>query len=309
MLRALIGFLCVCFSIPAHAKLGETVPQLTKRFGKSYTIESDAIGKMYKFRSEKLSVDVLVSNDVSVAETYFSDKPLTASGEPPNDIVRAILKTNVPQTRWVGMDAALFKADYALQSSDHEYIAVLRYTRPQPENSIWTMTVGRAQVVRSVSTATPSTPSPETTPLATAKAGNAPTASPHFPWSGLTPEEQALLNKGAVMEMYKPDEHSRHFITHIDAVADSQTRKTRKIENPEPVLCLVFGMEDAEAARKEGRSMAEFRYSRDQAHEFLFAQGWDKYHDRFFTRAYVQEGEDAYDEAMKKVEKPPFTSG
>jgi|SRR5213080_4930096 len=97
MLRALIGFLCVCFSIPAHAKLGETVPQLTKRFGKSYTIESDAIGKMYKFRSEKLSVDVLVSNDVSVAETYFSDHALNASGQPPNEVVRAILKTNEPR--------------------------------------------------------------------------------------------------------------------------------------------------------------------------------------------------------------------
>jgi hypothetical protein len=119
------------------------------------------------------------------------------------------------------------------------------------------------------------------------------------PWSDLTPEEQALLNKGAVMEMYKPDEHSRHFITHIDAVADSKTGKPRKMENPAPLLCFVFGMEDAEAARKEGRSMAEFHYSRAQAHEFLFAQGWDKYHDRFFTRAYVQEGENAYNEALK----------
>jgi hypothetical protein len=41
--------------------------------------------------------------------------------------------------------------------------------------------------------------------------------------------------------------------------------------------------------------MAEFHYSPSQAHEFLFAQGWDKYHDRFFTRCYVQEGENAYD--------------
>jgi hypothetical protein len=116
----------VCFSIPAQAKLGETVPQLIKRFGKSYTIESDAIGMRYRFRSEKLSVDVLVANDASIAETYFSDHPLTGSGEPPNDIVRAM---------------------------------------PQPEDSVWTMTVGRAKVVGSVSTVTP--PSPVTTPLAT----------------------------------------------------------------------------------------------------------------------------------------------
>jgi hypothetical protein len=99
MLRALIGVLFVCFSIPSQAKLGEAVPQLIKRFGKSYTIESDTIGKTYRFRSEKLSVDVLVANGLSVAETYFSDHPLTASGEPPNDIVRAVLKTNAPRAR------------------------------------------------------------------------------------------------------------------------------------------------------------------------------------------------------------------
>jgi hypothetical protein len=99
MLRALIGFLCVCFSLPSQAKLGETLPQLIQRFGKSYTIESDAIGKGYRFRSEKLSVDVLVANGVSVSETYFSEHPLTNSGEPPNDIVRAILKGERPLHR------------------------------------------------------------------------------------------------------------------------------------------------------------------------------------------------------------------
>jgi len=45
--------------------------------------------------------------------------------------------------------------------------------------------------------------------------------------------------------------------------------------------------------------MAECHYSPSQAHEFLFAQGWDKYHDRFFTRCYVQEGEAAYDKAVE----------
>jgi hypothetical protein len=120
----------------------------------------------------------------------------------------------------------------------------------------------------------------------------------------LTAEEQALVDKGAVMEMYKPDEHSRHFIAHIDAVKDGQTGKTRKIPSEsQAVVCFVFGVEDAEAARKEGRSMAEFQYSPSQAHEFLFAEGWDKYHDRFFTRCYVQEAENAYDEATKAQQK------
>jgi hypothetical protein len=122
----------------------------------------------------------------------------------------------------------------------------------------------------------------------------------------LSPEEQALLNKGAIMEIYKPDEHSRRFITHVDAVADSKTGRPRKIENPQPILCFVFGLEDAQPARKEGRSMAEVHYSRSQAEQFLFAQGWDEYHDRFFTRAYVQEGLQAYDNetSARQKERP-----
>src|SRR5438552_393823 len=115
-----------------------------------------------------------------------------------------------------------------------------------------------------------------------------------------TKEEQALLDKNRVMQMYKPDEHSRHFIAQIDSATDPKTGKKRKIsKNAQAVLCFVFGMEDAKPAREQGRSMAEFHYSPEQAHEFLFAQGWDKYHDRFFTRCYVQEGESAYEAAIK----------
>ena len=115
----------------------------------------------------------------------------------------------------------------------------------------------------------------------------------------LTREEQALVDKGAVMEMYKPDEHSGHFIAHIDSVTDPKTGKARNIPNKsQAVVCFVFGVEDAQPAREQGRSMAECHYSPSQAHEFLFAQGWDKYHDRFFTRCYVQEGENAYNKAV-----------
>ena len=120
----------------------------------------------------------------------------------------------------------------------------------------------------------------------------------------LTKEEQALVNKGGVMEMYKPDEHSRHFIARVDSATDPRTGKARKIpKDAQAVVCFVFGIEDAEPAREQGRSMAEFHYSPSQAHEFLFAQGWDKYHDRFFTRCYVQEGQDAYDTAVKAQQK------
>src|SRR2546425_12720322 len=120
-----------------------------------------------------------------------------------------------------------------------------------------------------------------------------------------TKDEQALLDKNRVMQMYKPDEHSRHFIAHIDSATDPKTGEKRKIsKDAQAVLCFVFGMEDAQPAREQGRSMAEFHYSPQQAHEFLFAQGWDKYHDRFCTRCYVQEGEAAYDQAVKAQQKP-----
>ena len=120
-----------------------------------------------------------------------------------------------------------------------------------------------------------------------------------------TKEEQALLDKNRIMQMYKPDEHSRHFIAHVDSATDPKTGEKRKIsKDAQAVLCFVFGMEDAQPAREQGRSMAEFHYTPSQAHEFLFAQGWDKYHDRFFTRCYVQEGEDAYQKEVKAQQKP-----
>ena len=119
-----------------------------------------------------------------------------------------------------------------------------------------------------------------------------------------TKEEQTLLDKNRTMQMYKPDEHSRHFIARIESAADPKTGEKRKIsKDAQAVLCFVFGMEDAQPAREQGRSMAEFHYTSSQAHEFLFAQGWDKYHDRFFTRCYVQEGENAYNAAVKAQQK------
>jgi hypothetical protein len=136
-------------------------------------------------------------------------------------------------------------------------------------------------------------------------------AAVYLAWPGyskadkFSKEEQALLNKNRTMEMYKPDEHSRHFVAHIDSATDPKTGEKRKIpKDAQSVLCFVFGMEDAQPAREEGRSMAECQYSPSQAHEFLFAEGWNKYHDRFFTRCYVQEGENAYNAAVKAQQKP-----
>jgi hypothetical protein len=118
--------------------------------------------------------------------------------------------------------------------------------------------------------------------------------------ANLSAEEQALYDKGATMELFKPSDHSHHFITSISATRSGKTGKVAQLADPDPVLCFVFGMEDAEPARSEGQSMAESHYTSGEAEQFLFAEGWDKYHDRFFTRAYVQEGMDAYTAARKK---------
>jgi hypothetical protein len=78
----------------------------------------------------------------------------------------------------------------------------------------------------------------------------------------------------------------------------------KKLAKPDKVVAFVFGMEDAEPARREGQTMAEFHYSPAEAEQFLFAEGWDKYRpDRFFTRAYVQEGMEAFKKAAKAAGK------
>src|ERR1700746_2499652 len=68
----------------------------------------------------------------------------------------------------------------------------------------------------------------------------------------LTKEEQALVDKGALMELYKPDEHSRHFIAHVDSVTDPKTGKARSVPvKSQAVICFVFGIEDAKPAREQ----------------------------------------------------------
>jgi hypothetical protein len=91
--------------------------------------------------------------------------------------------------------------------------------------------------------------------------------------------EKSLLRQNLFAELYQPDQPSGHMLGKLKDIGKS-------------LRCVLinFGIEDAEAARSEGRSMAMFNYTPAMAEQFLFAQGWEKYHDRFFTRAYVQEG-------------------
>jgi hypothetical protein len=109
-----------------------------------------------------------------------------------------------------------------------------------------------------------------------------------FSTGKLSAEEQAAYQKGDVIEIYHTDKPSGHQIGKIRPEG-----KTIQLT----VLIVNFGREDAAAARAEGRSMATFKYTPAAAEQFLFAEGWDKYHDRFFTRAYVQEGLSAYEKA------------
>src|SRR5947207_15074712 len=92
-----------------------------------------------------------------------------------------------------------------------------------------------------------------------------------------TKEEQALLDKNRIMQMYKPDEHSRHFIARVDSATDPKTGEKRKIsKDAQAGLWFVFGMEDAQPGREQGRIMAESHDRPQQAHEFLFARAWNK---------------------------------
>jgi len=116
---------------------------------------------------------------------------------------------------------------------------------------------------------------------AEARAGNLETHT-----GSLSAEEQGLYNKGAIVELYKPDQPSGHRVLFIRPSGGGTKTK---------VLVFNFGIEVATAARAEGRSMAERKYTPTMAEQFLLAQGWDKYRDRFFTRAYVQEGLSAYE--------------
>lgn len=104
----------------------------------------------------------------------------------------------------------------------------------------------------------------------------------------LSPDEQALLNKGAYAELHEASMHSGHEIGSITGEG--------KGAKEEKTLLLIFGKEDIAAARAEGRNMREAHYTAKMAHDFLFAEGWDKFHSRYFTRVYVQDGLSGFNE-------------
>lgn len=151
---ALPLFLAAVLVPAASAKLGETPTQITKRFGSNYTVEHVQSGDVYKYRLKTFSVDVTFTDGLSTCETYYSDHPLDAKGEPPKEIVQGVLHTNVPKAKWREIVASYLQADYALRSEDYRYIATINYKTPQPAGVIWTITVQVAKPASSEQIAT-----------------------------------------------------------------------------------------------------------------------------------------------------------
>jgi hypothetical protein len=91
------------------------------------------------------------------------------------------------------------------------------------------------------------------------------------------------------MEVIRPGEHSGHRIMTITGSKGSG-----------PVLAFVFGMEDAQAARKAGRRMAAKGYAADVAERELLEEARAKYHgSNLFVKAYMFEASNAYNNSAK----------
>jgi len=110
--------------LPAYGKIGETLPELTKRFGNP----TKADEKTYLFYLKDYYVAAeIADNGVSRIESYFSKTALDKNGEPPGNIVRGILKTNAPNVKWSEVNPAPFDADYALATPEGGLVAFLKY--------------------------------------------------------------------------------------------------------------------------------------------------------------------------------------
>lgn len=122
--KLLILLIVTCSVVPASAKIGETVPELTKRFGNP--IKADEKTYLFYLKDYYVAAEV-TDNGVSRIESYFSKTPLDKNGEPPSNIVRGILKTNAPNVKWKEVDPVAFDADSALATPDGGLVAFLKY--------------------------------------------------------------------------------------------------------------------------------------------------------------------------------------
>jgi hypothetical protein len=99
-----------------------------------------------------------------------------------------------------------------------------------------------------------------------------------------TPQEQALIAQGLVVEVKRLDQHSGHQAGIIHGSKGSG-----------PVEMFIFGMEDAAAARKAGLQMAQKGYGPDEAVKRLLEEARAKYgNHRFFVKCFMDEAANAY---------------
>ncbi len=167
--RVLAPLATLIYLLPSgslSAKLGETLPQLIKRFGSSYTqVGRERAGPLaYRFRSAHLAVDVMMARReeglVSNAELYYSDKPLLPNGAAPPSIVRGVMDANVPGAKWheippVGRQ----KAAFATADGTHTAV-ILPPNKLIDESSTFVIAIGQSKGASSTAAANQSSSNP-----------------------------------------------------------------------------------------------------------------------------------------------------
>jgi hypothetical protein len=99
-----------------------------------------------------------------------------------------------------------------------------------------------------------------------------------------TPQEQALIAQGLVVEVRQLNRHSGHEIEIIHGPKGSG-----------PVEALIFGMEDISAARKAGLEMSQKGYVPDEAVKHLLQQAQARYgKHNVFVKWYMDEAANSY---------------
>jgi hypothetical protein len=157
MKKLLAIALLLAGAMAAQAKVGETLPQLIKRFGTNYQLHGAGI---YEFRPwSSGSVTAILVDGRSAWEFYVSEYP-RVNDEPPPNIVRGILTTQSPRDKWHSVTPP-YGSHYAMQNQNKSLTATLQYAASQQQ---WSMEVGYTWAV--VASHTPSakstsTPAPE----------------------------------------------------------------------------------------------------------------------------------------------------
>jgi hypothetical protein len=145
----------------AQAKLGETLPQLSSRFGTPTKYDANLV----HFRVQRGAVSVFMQGGVSKIEAYYTKDVPLVSGEPPNDIVRGILEVESPYDKWQEIKWLPYY-DYAMINKSGRLVAGLKWTG-KGAPGMWSVDVGYSADMRSwaqgMATSEQSVPTPPPT--------------------------------------------------------------------------------------------------------------------------------------------------